>query len=220
MVRPRLRLVLAISLDGRLAPAEGGAAQLGGEADRRVLEEALTWADAVLVGAQTLRLHGSSCLIHAPDLLRQRRQMDLPLQPTVVVWSRSGLISPRLAFFQQPLERWLLLSAAATSLPSAGTGFHTILPFEDWPTALDRLGGLGVRRVAVLGGAQLAASLVAARALDELQLTLCPLLLGGRHGWLPPEAGGDPSIRWILKRHEPLKGGEQLMLYGRDEPEE
>ncbi|MFN9990600.1 MAG: riboflavin biosynthesis protein RibD, partial [Cyanobacteriota bacterium] len=26
MARPRLRLVLAISLDGRLAPAEGGAA--------------------------------------------------------------------------------------------------------------------------------------------------------------------------------------------------
>ena len=30
--RPETRLVLAISLDGRLAPAEGGAAQLGGQA--------------------------------------------------------------------------------------------------------------------------------------------------------------------------------------------
>ena len=46
---PSLRLVLAVSLDGRLAPPEGGAAQLGGRGDRRVLEEALAWADGCLV---------------------------------------------------------------------------------------------------------------------------------------------------------------------------
>ena len=51
---PQLRLVLAVSLDGRLAPAEGGAAQLGGSGDRRVLEEALAWADGCLIGAETL----------------------------------------------------------------------------------------------------------------------------------------------------------------------
>ena len=48
--RPETRLVLAISLDGRLAPAEGGAAQLGGQGDRRVLDASLAWADACLMG--------------------------------------------------------------------------------------------------------------------------------------------------------------------------
>jgi 5-amino-6-(5-phosphoribosylamino)uracil reductase len=211
-----LRLVLAISLDGRLAPAEGGAAQLGGVGDRRVLEEALTGADAVLLGAQTLRLHGSSCLIHAPDLLRQRRELGLPPQPTVVVWSRSGQFSPQLPFFQQPLERWLLRSAATTTTPSAAeTGFQRILPFEDWPATLAGLGALGVRRMVVLGGGQLAAALVAARALDELQLTLCPMLLGGSHGWLPSHAVSDPSLHWTLRRQEALGGGELLLLYER-----
>jgi 5-amino-6-(5-phosphoribosylamino)uracil reductase len=209
--------VLAISLDGRLAPAEGGAAQLGGEGDRRMLEEALTWADAVLVGAQTLRLHGSTCLIHAPDLLRQRSDMGMPPQPIAVVWSLSGQLSTQLPFFEQPVERWLLLSASAANLPTTGTGFHTCLPFVDWPASLARLGALGVRRVAVLGGARLAGSLVAAKALDELQLTLCPVLLGGSHGWLPPDIGVDASIRWTLKKQESLQGGEQLLLYGRDE---
>ena len=52
-----LKLVLAVSLDGRLAPPGGGAAQLGGAGDRRVLEQALTWADACLLGAGTLRAH-------------------------------------------------------------------------------------------------------------------------------------------------------------------
>ena len=55
--RPEVRLVLAISLDGRLAPAEGGAVHLGGEGDRVALDQALAWADACLIGAGTLRAH-------------------------------------------------------------------------------------------------------------------------------------------------------------------
>jgi 5-amino-6-(5-phosphoribosylamino)uracil reductase len=212
--RPRLRLVLAISLDGRLAPPEGGAAQLGGAGDRRVLEEALAGADAVLIGAQTLRLHGSSCLIHAPDLLRQRQEEGRPPQPTVVVWSRSGHFSAHLPFFRQPLKRWLLIPATPPP-PSEAKGFLRVLPFADWPTTLDRLGTEGLRRVVVLGGAQLAAALVAADALDELQLTLCPMLLAGSHGWLPAGATSDPTAHWDLRRQEPLQGGELMLLYER-----
>ncbi|MGA0022394.1 MAG: riboflavin biosynthesis protein RibD, partial [Vulcanococcus sp.] len=50
MPRPELRLVLAVSLDGRLAPPAGGAAQIGGRGDREALEQALAWADACLIG--------------------------------------------------------------------------------------------------------------------------------------------------------------------------
>jgi 5-amino-6-(5-phosphoribosylamino)uracil reductase len=209
-------LVLAVSLDGRLAPAEGGAAQLGGAGDRRQLEEALSWADAVLLGAQTLRLHRTSCLIHAPDLLQLRRERGLQHQPPVLVWSRCGQISADLPFFQQPLERWLLMAAPAPSLPSAvAEGFRRILPFEGWSQTLDRLAALGLERIVVLGGAQLAAALVAAEALDELQLTVCPRLLGGGHLWLPDGAWSDSSIRWELLEQKELEGGEQLLHYGR-----
>ncbi|MEB3333868.1 MAG: dihydrofolate reductase family protein [Cyanobacteriota bacterium] len=211
--------MLAISLDGRLAPREGGAAQLGGAGDRRVLEEALGWADAVLLGAQTLRLHRTSCLIHAPDLLRHRQRLGLSPQPLVVVWSRSGQISGELPFFQQPFDRWLLLSDAASKSAATLKGFSTVLPFEDWPKTLAQLGALGLRRVTVLGGARLAAALVAAKALDELQLTLCPVLLGGGKLWLPPESWSDPSLRWHLQRHQSLVGGEHLLHYTRQPAE-
>jgi len=106
---PRLRLVLAVSLDGRLAPPEGGAAQIGGRGDRRVLEEALAWADGALLGAETLRRHGSTCMIHAADLLAQRHQQGRPEQPLALVASRGGAIPVDLPFFRQPVERWLLL---------------------------------------------------------------------------------------------------------------
>jgi 5-amino-6-(5-phosphoribosylamino)uracil reductase len=97
-------------------------------------------------------------------------------------------------------------------------GFSRILAFEDWPQTLERFAVLGLQRILVLGGAQLASALVAARALDELQLTVCPTLLGGSHLWLPAGAWSDPSIRWLLVEQTRLEGGEQLLHYLRDDP--
>ncbi|MCP9835534.1 MULTISPECIES: RibD family protein [unclassified Cyanobium] len=216
--RPELRLVLAVSLDGRLAQAEGGAAQLGGAGDRQALEEALAWADAALVGAETLRRHGSTCLIRSPSLLGARRRHGRAAQPIAIAVSRSGRLPAALPFFRQPLERWLL--QAAPLPPSApAEGFERHLPLRSWGQALEALGALGQRRLAVLGGAQLAASLAAEDLLDELQLTVCPRLLGGAHGWLPAEARVAPLAQagWRLVEHRALPEDELLLRWRRPE---
>ncbi|WP_371734164.1 RibD family protein [Synechococcus sp. CCY 9618] len=213
---PQLRLVLAVSLDGRLAPAEGGRFQMGGAGDRRVLEEAMAWADAALVGAETLRGDGSTCLIHGPDLLEQRRQAGRSPQPIAIAVSRSGRLPADLPFFDQPLERWLL-QASPVSPGAAPAGFHRRLPLESWHEALAVLGALGQRRLVVLGGARLAEALAAEDLLDELQLTLCPRLLGGVHSWLPPQARVAPAARqgWRLVEHRVLPGEELLLRWRR-----
>lgn len=204
----RLKLVLALSLDGRLAPPAGGAAQLGGRGDRRALEQALAWADAVLLGAETLRLHGSTCLIRQADLLEQRRHQARSAQPLALVVSRSGRFDPALPFFSQPLTRWLLTPTKAPVPP----GFERQLAFAVWGELLDQLEGLGLVRLVALGGAQLASSLLEDDRVDELHLTLCPLLLGGGHCWLPPQA--EPSgRRWQLLEHRELGEGELLLRY-------
>ena len=77
--------MLAVSLDGRLAPAAGGAAQLGGEGDRAVLEQALAWADACLIGAGTLRAHQCTCLIRNQTLVDQRLAAGRPAQPLSLI---------------------------------------------------------------------------------------------------------------------------------------
>ena len=214
---PQLRLVLAVSLDGRLAPAEGGAAQLGGPGDRRVLEEALAWADGCLIGAETLRLHGSTCLIHAPDLLEQRHLAARPPQPAALVVSRSGQIPGQLPFFQQPIDRWLLAPASAAPVPGQAPGFQRHVPLEPWPRLLSGLAAEGLERLLVLGGAQLAASLLREALIDELQLTLCPQLLGGPHGWVPlPEAFA--RSHWRLQETRHLGGDELMLRYARQAP--
>jgi 5-amino-6-(5-phosphoribosylamino)uracil reductase len=206
-----LRLVLAVSLDGRLAPADGGAAQLGGRGDRRALEEALAWADACLIGARTLRLHGSTCLIHGQDLLAERRRQQRPDQPLAVVVSRSGDLDQALPFFQQPLQRWLLRPGGLGPLP---TGFARELPLQGWPEALQALGAAGLTRLVLLGGAELAGQLLQQQLVDALQLTLCPQLLGGAHSWLPAALALEPN-RWTLEEQRPLGGDELLLRYRR-----
>ena len=108
--------MLASSLDGRLAPAGGGAAQLGGAGDRAVLEASLAWADGCLIGARTLRVHGTTCLIREPGLLARRATQGRSPQPLAVVVSRSGHLAPTLPFFSQPLRRWLLQAAGPAPL--------------------------------------------------------------------------------------------------------
>ena len=212
--RPSLRLVLAVSLDGRLAPPQGGAAQLGGPGDRRVLEEALAWADGCLIGAETLRRHGSTCLIHGPQLRAQRLAEGRGEQPVAVVVSRSAAIPAALPFWQQPLQRWLLAPPGAPAGAVEGPGFARRVDLESWSSALDALAALGLERLVVLGGAALAGSLLAEGWIDALQLTVCPLVLGGPHSWVPLQAALE-SGAWRLEEHRRLEGDELLVRYGR-----
>ncbi len=216
MQRPSVRLVLAVSLDGRLAPASGGAAQLGGAGDRHVLEQALAWADAVLIGAGTLRAHRCTCLIHEPQLLAQREQEGRPLQPTALVVSRHPDFGLEWPFFQQALERQLLTPDRISV--DGFSAIHRLQP--SWETTLVELGSLGFHRLVLLGGAGLCASLLEADQVDELQLTLSPCLLGGRFSWIPSEGCSMPLAlsqpdAWTLLSADRLSGNELLVRDGR-----
>ena len=205
-------------MDGRLAPPEGGPAQLGGEGDRRALEHALAWADACLIGAGTLRAHQCTCLIRNPQLLEQRREEGRAAQPAAVVVTRSPNFSSTWRFFDQPLQRWLLAPEPVDE------GFDRWFPLAPtWPERLKVLGAAGIERLVLLGGAQLSADLLRADCVDAIQLTLVPQLLGGRFSWLPctdaplPTALAQPGA-WQSEGVEDLGDGEWLLRYQRIRP--
>ena len=212
---PWVRLVLAVSLDGRLAPPEGGPAQLGGEGDRRALEQSLEWADACLIGAGTLRAHESTCVIRDPQLRQKRVEQGRSPQPVVVVVSRQAEFLWSWRFFEQPLQRWLL------SPKPPSQGFERWVPLgKTWRENLDELASLDLQRIVLLGGAGLVADMLQLDVVDELQLTLVPSLLGGEHTWVSDTQGLLPaslaqSGAWTLLASEMLGGDELLLRYSR-----
>jgi|GEM_PF-126984 len=60
----------------------------------------------------------------------------------------------------------------------------------DWMDAFQQLANFDIKRLAILGGGKLVASVLAAGLVDELWLTVCPLILGGADAPTPVEGEG------------------------------
>ncbi|MEX0271689.1 RibD family protein [Leptolyngbyaceae cyanobacterium UHCC 1019] len=187
--RPFITVVLAISLDGKIADRHHSPARFGSPADKQHLETQIAQVDAVLFGAGTLRAYGTTLRISHPDLLQQRQAQNKSPQPIHIVCSASGTLDPQLAFFRQPIPRWLLTTEIGAQPWTDHESFERIIVTEsdatessaiDWVAAFQTLATLGCDRIAALGGGELIAGLLTAECVDELRITVCPLILGGR----------------------------------------
>lgn len=196
--RPHTTVVLAMSADGKIADVKRSPARFSSATDKSHLEQQIAAADAVLFGAGTLRAYGSTLRISNPQLLQQRKQQSMPPQPIQILASLQANIDPQLRFFRQPVPRWLLTTATGAKSWEGRSEFEQILvcdvtPFTleiDWVAALQQLAKMGLSRLAVLGGGELVASLMAADLIDEFWLTVCPLILGGATAPTPVEGTG------------------------------
>lgn len=194
--RPKTTVILAMSADGKIADRSRAAARFGSANDKAHLESQVAQMDGVLLGASTLRAYGTTLRVVQPELLEQRQQQGKPLQPVQLICSRSAVLKPHLPFFGQPVSRWLLTTAAGASRWQEGEAFEHILVAETttgdiaWQGALQQLWISGLKTLAVLGGGTLVASLLEADLVDELWLTVCPLLLGGASAPTPIDGTG------------------------------
>ena len=92
---------------------------------------------------------------------------------------------------------------------------NTIAGEIDWIDAFQQLETLGIKRLAILGGGKLVASVLAAGLIDELWLTVCPLILGGADAPTPVEgkgflAGLAPKLELLAVKQV---GGEVFLHY-------
>jgi 5-amino-6-(5-phosphoribosylamino)uracil reductase len=164
-------LVLAMTVDGKIADSDRSAAKFSSPEDFRHLEEQVAQADAVLIGAGTLRIHGTTMRVLDPELIQARMQRGQSPQPIQIVCSRSGNLDPDLKFFRQPVPRWLLTPANIQ-----GKKFDRILQISngldiDWQRTWAELAG-------ILGGSEIATTLWEQDLIDEFHLTICPWILG------------------------------------------
>ena len=201
MIRPQTTVVLAMSADGKIADETRSPARFSSSDDLMHLQQQVALADGVLFGAGTLRAHGTTMSVSNPQLRQFREQSGVPAQPVQIVCSRSGEIDPQLRFFRQGVPRWLLTTTRGAKRwqqqpESVDNSFERILVVDtstgeiDWHNAFQQLTQLGIERLAILGGGDLVASLLQADLIDELWLTVCPLLIGGAAAPTPVEGEG------------------------------
>lgn len=182
--RQHVRGVMIATADGA-AQAEGRAGGLAGPADKRLFALLRRHADVLLVGAGTARAEGyGGHRLSAEGRAWRRRQGLAEVAPLAVV-SRSCSLDPAGPLFTDTEVRPLVLTCAdapAERVAALSERADVLVLGEaavDVAAALDVLAERGFRRVNCEGGPTLLAEVLAAGRLDELSLTMSPLLLAG-----------------------------------------
>ena len=196
MDRPKTSVILAMSADGKIGDVYRTHAKFGSRADYLHLEERVAESDAVLFGAGTLRAGGTAMRVQRQSLIDQRLAQGQTAQPIQIVCSRSGNIDPTLKFFKQPIPRWLLTTSNGNQDWKIPEQFNTIIANTtpdgeiDWPHFLSHCHQVGLKNLAVLGGGEVIGAMIQDNLIDEIWLTLCPLILGGRSAPSPADGIG------------------------------
>ena len=196
--RPWLRANMVVSVDGAASLA-GRSRGLSGPADRLLFSVLRSLADVILVGAATARAERYRPAAGRAiwPVLRVGRA---PTPPIAVVTRELNLDpdSPLIALAPGGSRTIVLTTAAAPDRRRAAVARHAdvVVAGQDSLTPAAVIGALaerGYRRVLTEGGPNLLGQLSAAGLLDELCLTISPLLEGGWAGRIltvPDGAGG------------------------------
>jgi 5-amino-6-(5-phosphoribosylamino)uracil reductase len=183
-----------MSADGKISDVGQSNPHFGSKHDFDHLEQQVALADAVLFGCNTLRVGKTAMRVINPARIAERVKSGKPEQPIQIVCTRTGEIDPSLKFFQQPIPRYLLTTAAGAERWQTQAGFDRVISAQtdqiDWHYALAELYQNGIESIAVLGGGEIVASLLEADLIDELHLTVCPILLGGKDAPTPVAGAG------------------------------
>lgn len=184
MDRPYVTLKLATSLDGRIATASGESRWITGEAARAEVQKLRAAHDVVMIGAGTARSDNPSLLA--------RTEPPADRQPKRVVLSKAFNIPIDGRLFESIHQSPLIVLGGASGPESArllNAGAKVGHIINDGPVdvalALHALWlEWDVKSVLVEGGGHLAASLIAAEAVDRVEWFRAPIVLGaeGRPG--------------------------------------
>ena len=222
MKKIKVKLVIAISLDGKIALRDGGASHLGNKGDRKVLETALSWADATLMGGETLRQHKNTCLIHDDELIKARIKEGRTTQPISIIISKQKEYPKEFPYFKQPITRWLINSETQTTHIYPKNSYEKVINFQsNWSKTFALLDQKGIERLLILGGAKLIGSLLAEDQISEIQLTITPKIIGGSYSWVSNDNNHIPQNlalknAWVLKETKKLSDNEIMLNYMRN----
>jgi len=183
---PWLRANMVSTLDGA-AQHDGRSQPISCESDMRVFGTLRGLADVVIAGAQTVRQEGYRPARARDAFAARRAAAGQAPAPAVAVVSGSLDLDFSLPLFVSPLVPTLVLTGAGAPPDRIATarkaGAEVVIAGEgsrvDPARAVRELADRGHRRLLTEGGPRLLGQFVAEGVLDELCLTVAPMLTAG-----------------------------------------
>ncbi|GAA2783057.1 pyrimidine reductase family protein [Kitasatospora sp. CM 4170] len=182
--RPWLRANMVAGLDGA-AKLDGLSEGLSGDADKRIFGVLRALSDVVLVGAETVRAEGYRPGRARAEFAAARRAAGQAPAPAIAVVSRSLRLDLAAPLFTEPLVRTVVITtgdAPPARLAEVAEVAEVIVAGRgsvDLGAAVAALVERGRTRLLTEGGPRLLGQLAAAGLLDELCLSVAPLVTAG-----------------------------------------
>ena len=186
--RPFVFINMAVSADGKIATANRAVHSFGSTRDLEHLYELRATADAILCGARTVEISEATLGNGGERFRRLRLRNGLAEYPLRVIVTGSGSIDPGAKIFQKRFSPIIVVTTQRTSQEKLNQlqdlaenirisgkkeiNFPAVLRWlrEKW----------NVKRLLCEGGGELNDALFRAGVVDEINLTFCPKIFGGR----------------------------------------
>ncbi|WP_219471610.1 pyrimidine reductase family protein [Nonomuraea rhizosphaerae] len=180
--RPWLRLNMVASADGA-AWLKGLSGGLSSQGDRQIFRMLRGMADVVMAGAATVRTEGYGAVKPREtwETLREGR----PAAPPIAVVTRRLDLDLGSPLFTEAVSRTIVITceAAPADRRADAAGLADVIVAGgdrvDMSVAVSELHERGLTRILCEGGPRLNGQLAAADLIDELCLSVSPLLVGG-----------------------------------------
>jgi len=219
---PYLMVNMAITADGKIATANRALSSFGSEQDQTELLRLRTQADALMSGARTADLNPITLDSGGEKFRRLRLRQGRAPEPVRVLVSGAASLNPEAEVFRRrsspiivlttsraPRRRVEKLQMVADEVRSFGAAEIDFRSALEW---LRRT--YGVERLLCEGGGALNDALFRAGLVDEVHLTVCPFVFGGREA--PTIADGIGAAKLTLAQqfalHTLLRRGNELFL--------
>lgn len=216
--RTHLRVNFVASADGAVT-VDGESAGLSGGADKRVFKILRMLCDVLVAGAGTVRREGYEDLRLDAARVAWRREHGLAEQPTMAVVSATLDFDPDAPLFTRAPVRPILFTcenaprekreALSKVADIVDCGESTV----DFATMTAALAERGLHQILCEGGPHILGELTAADAVDELCLTVAPLLAGAGAGRIT--AGPTSPVRALRLAHAFHAEGNLILRYVR-----
>ena len=220
--RPFVFLNIAMTADGKLAPPNRRFVPFSSNRDQELLHELRTRADAVMAGARTVDSASVTMGPGGKKFRSRRLKNGLAEYNLRVVVSGSGSINPRAEIFRHDFSPLIILvtgragRARVQRLVKLGAIVHVCGEMEiDFKAAIEWLRReWNVRSLLCEGGGEINDALLRANLVDEIYLTLCPKIFGGRRAPTMADGSGAASLAAAtkLKLKSRRRVGDELFL--------